>query len=142
MIVIGALFIVDKDKAIEVGFIITGIFLLIGGILPMIQGRTINVLGLLLIILGILLILAPELFTLVFEIIIGVIAIIIGALNMFAAFRETDKVGMFFGFVVGLLVIAAGVTIFLGMDIAFQIFGGLLIAAGLLDFIVAIKNVN
>ncbi len=140
MILVGALFIVDRNLAMDVGFIIAGIFLVIAGLVPMIQMKNVDVLGVIMLVLGILLLVMPNLFTDVVTIILGVIGIIVGALNAVAALKEQNKAVMIVGLLVGVLIIIAGITMLLDMDIAFQIFGALLLIAGVLNLLGAVKN--
>jgi uncharacterized membrane protein HdeD (DUF308 family) len=135
LIIIGALFIADKDLALQWGFIIAGVFLIISGILPMIQYKTVDLIGVIFIVLGFILIAAPYVFAVATEIIIGIIAIIIGIVIAFNALQATETKVKIIGLIVGILVVIAGAITFLGNDFVFIVFGILLIIAGIMNLI-------
>lgn len=140
MIIVGALFIINRDLAMDVGFIIIGIFLIIAAIIPMIAAKALDLIGLVLLVLGILLIILPSVFTDVTTIILGIFAIIIGAVAAANATKEQDGVSRAIGVIVGVVIIIAGISMILDMDIAFQLFGVFLVIAGVLNLIAAAKS--
>ncbi len=133
MVIIGIFFIVDKDLALDIGFIVAGISLIIVGLVPMIQAKDMNLFCVLLIVLGIFLILIPSFFSDVAKIILGVVAILVGGLMTLNSFKAEEKNPKIIGLLVGILIIVAGVSILLDMDIAFQLFGGIMLVAGILN---------
>jgi uncharacterized membrane protein HdeD (DUF308 family) len=140
LIIIGVLFILDKDLALNIGFILAGVFLIISGIVPMIMCKTIDLMGVLMIILGIILILVPYVFTTIALIILGVIAIIVGAAVILGATKESDGKVRAVAVIVGALIIIAGISIMLQMDIAFILFGVFLLIAGILNLVTVLKT--
>ena len=133
MVIIGIFFIVDKDLALDIGFIVAGISLIIVGLVPMIQAKDMNLFCVLLIVLGLFLILIPSFFSDVAKIVLGVVAILVGGLMTLNSFKAEEKNPKIIGHLVGILIIVAGVSILLDMDIAFQLFGGVMLVAGILN---------
>ena len=140
LIIIGILFIVNKDLALNVGFILAGIFLIVSGIVPMIMCKTIDLMGVLMVILGIVLIMVPYVFTTIALIILGIIAIIVGVIGILGASKEKDGKMRTVGIIVGALIIIAGISIMLQMDIAFIIFGVFLLIAGAVNLVYLMKK--
>jgi uncharacterized membrane protein HdeD (DUF308 family) len=134
LIVIGALFIINKDLALQWGFILAGVFLIISGILPMIIMKAVDIIGILMIILGIIMILAPYAFAWATIWIIGIIAILLGVLILFGATRTSGK-EMIVMIIVGLLLVVAGALTFIGNDLVFIIFGVVLVLAGVVNLL-------
>ncbi len=139
MIIIGILFIWDKDTAMDIGFIIAGIFLMIAGLLPIIVTKDINVLSFIFVVLGLLLIMVPHFFTDVAVVVLGIIAIIVGILYVLSASKVKQQAPMIVMMLVGILIVVAGISMILDMDIAFQLFGALLAIAGAVNLIAALK---
>jgi len=140
MILIGALFIANKELAMSWGFILIGVFLIISGIIPMIMNKTIDVIGLIMIILGIVIIVVPGLFANLFGIVVGIIAIIVGLLMIVSASKDELNTAKIIGVIVGVCIIIAGITLILDWDIAYQLFGVFLIIAGAINIVGALKK--
>ena len=141
MIIIGALFVINKNLALDIGFIVAGVMLIIIGLFPMIQMKDMNIIGIIFILLGLILIIFPYVFTDITQILLGIIAIVVGAVGVFNSMKEKNQTIMILGVLVGVLILVAGVTMVMKWDIAFQIFGILLIIGGVLD-LVAISKAN
>lgn len=141
MIVIGALFVINKNLALDIGFIVAGVMLIIIGLFPMIQMKDMNIIGIIFILLGLILIIFPYVFTDITQILLGIIAVIVGAVGVFNSMKEKNQTVMILGVLVGVLILVAGVTMIMKWDIAFQIFGILLIVGGVID-LVAISKAN
>jgi uncharacterized membrane protein HdeD (DUF308 family) len=140
LILIGALFIIDENLALSIGFIIAGIFLFISGLVPMLMYRTADVMGIIMVVLGVLLIVIPSVFADITFIIIGVIAIVVGALALVGACYNTTTAGRLIGILIGAFIIIAGIMVLTRMDIAFIVFGALLVIAGALNIVGAMKK--
>lgn len=139
LIIVGALFIIDENLALSVGFIIAGVFLLISGLVPMIQTKSVDAMGVIMVVLGILLIVIPNVFADITFIVIGIITIIVGALYFVGAFKQSGS-SKIVGIIVGLLILIAGIMILTRMDLAFVLFGIFLIVAGGLNIVGAMKK--
>ncbi len=140
LIIIGALFIIDENLALSVGFIVAGVFLVISGLVPMIMYRAADLIGVLMIVLGIILIVIPNVLADVTFIVVGIIAILIGAIACFGALKNVTTAGKVIGLIVGILIIIAGIMILTRMDIAFILFGAFLVVAGALNIVGAMKK--
>ena len=138
MILIGALFIYDKNVALDIGFIVAGICLIISGIIPMIMVRSIDLIGIIMIILGVLLCVVPGLFTDITVVLIGIVAIVVGALIAYSGVKAEGGPKTF-TIVVGALILLAGLLIFMGNDIAFLIFGIMMVVAGIVNIVTLLK---
>lgn len=132
LIIVGILFIWDKDVALEWGFIIAGVCMIVAGVLPMIVARNVDLMGLIMIVLGIIICIIPSFFADVTIILIGIIAIIIGVIILFSAIKGDEKTKTM-GVIVGALILLAGILTFLGNDVAFVIFGAMLVVAGIVN---------
>ncbi|MBQ7979164.1 MAG: DUF308 domain-containing protein [Candidatus Methanomethylophilaceae archaeon] len=139
MVIVGVLFIIDKDLALELGFIVAGICLIIAGLIPMIMVKNVDAMGIVMIILGIVLLLVPNLMADITTVIIGVVAIIVGALIAFGGVKAEGSPSAF-TIVVGILIALAGILIFMGNDIAFLIFGVMLVVAGVVNIVALLKK--
>ena len=140
MIIIGVFFIVDKDLALDVGFIVTGVSLIILGLVPMVQVKDVNLFCVLLIVLGIFLILVPSFFTDLTKVILGIVAILVGVLMVLNSTKAELKNPKIIGMVVGILIILAGISILLDMAIAFQLFGALLLIGGIANLLILYQH--
>ena len=139
MLVVGALFIIDKDFALHWGFVVAGICLIISGIVPMIIVRNVDIIGIILIILGIVLCLIPNLMADITIVAVGVFAIIVGAIAAFNAIKAADKPDLF-GIIVGALLILGGILTFMDNDIVFIVFGVILVIAGIVNVLTLLKS--
>lgn len=139
MVVVGALFIYDKNVALDLGFIVAGICLIISGIIPMIIAKTIDAIGIIMIILGVLLCIVPGLFTGITVVLIGIVAIVVGALIAYSGVKAEGSPKTF-TIVVGALILLAGLLIFMGNDIAFLIFGVMMVVAGVVNIVMLLKE--
>jgi uncharacterized membrane protein HdeD (DUF308 family) len=139
LIIIGLMFIIDKDFAINLGLIIVGVFMIISGLLPMIQFKVVDPIGVIMVILGALMIAAPFVFASIILIIVGIITIIVGFLMIVSSIGIENTAGKAVGVIVGALIAIAGVLIMTGNDFIFMVYGVLLIIAGAMDLIVAAK---
>lgn len=133
MIIVGLLFVLNKDLALSWGFIIAGVFLIIAGIIPMIMAKSIDLMGLLMIVLGIILIAVPQLFAGITVLLIGIVAILLGVIWIYGSATNPDGKGRTIGIVVGIVILVAGIATFLGNDFVFIVFGILLIIAGIMN---------
>ncbi len=138
MLVVGALFIYNKDTALEIGFIVAGVCLIISGIIPMIAVKSVDLMGILLIILGVVLCVVPGLFAGITTVLIGVVAIVVGAIIAYGGIQGEGSPKAF-TILVGVLIALAGILIFMGNDIAFTIFGVVLVVAGVVNLIALLK---
>ncbi len=139
MVIVGILFIIDKDLALELGFIVAGICLIISGILPMIMVKKADAMGIILIILGVILLLVPNLMADITTVVIGVVSIVVGAIIAYGGVKAEGSPSAF-TIVVGILIALAGILIFMGDDIAFLIFGVMLVVAGVVNLITLLKK--
>ena len=133
MIIVGLLFVLNKDLALSWGFIIAGVFLIIAGIIPMIAVKSIDLMGLIMIVLGIILIAAPHLFAGITVLLIGIIAILLGVVWIYGASTNPDGKARTIGIIVGIVILVAGIATFMGNDFVFIVFGILLIVAGIMN---------
>ncbi len=132
LILVGILFIWDKNVALEWGFIIAGVCMIVAGVLPMIVAKNVDLMGVIMIVLGIILCIIPGFFADVTIIILGIIAILVGVIIIFSAIKG-DESTKTMGVIVGALILIAGILIFLNYDIVFVIFGVILVVAGIVN---------
>ena len=138
LIIVGILFIINRDFAMELGLVIVGIFLIISGLMPMIMARAVDIIGILEVILGILLIIAPFVFKSIILFIIGGITILVGILSILGV-SQAIKTHVF-SLIVGILIVVAGILIMFDQEIIFTIYGIELILAGAMNLIQAYKS--
>ena len=138
LLIVGILFIWDKDLALKWGFIVAGVCLIVSGILPMIMVKNVDLMGVILIVLGIIICLIPSFLANVTIIIIGVIAILLGVIILFSAIKGDENTKTM-GVIVGALILLAGILTFLGNDIAFIIFGVMLVIAGIVNAVTLMR---
>ncbi len=139
LILVGILFIIDQTLAVSVGILLIGAFMIVAGLMPLLTTKQFDITSIIMIILGIVVIMARFLLADILLLVIGVIAILVGVMKMYGALTGDAK-NKLMDMAVGLLIALAGFAIAVQFDFAFVLFGALLVLAGVVNLIDALKK--